>query len=96
MDDLEETINKPSLPVTGHYTAKDQRKWDQANKMIGRGSSKSSTHRYAQALGKLANCGHYAAKDTVFVSAEGARSGRLSIDCAELKKATDAGATIIT
>lgn len=87
---------KARLPVTGPYTAKDQRKWDRANKMIGRGSARSSTHRYAQAIGALANCGTYGPDDVVFVSAEGNRGGRLKPDFAELGRAADAGASFIT
>lgn len=88
--------NKPALPVTGAYTAKDQRKWDRATKMIGRGSARSSTHRYAQALGPYANSGTYTAQDVVFVSAEGRRGGRLDPDWAELTLAVRAGARFVT
>lgn len=87
---------RPRLPHTGPYTAKDQAKWDRATKMIGRGSPASSTHRYAQALGGLANSGHYEAGDVVFVSAEGNRRGRLDPDWNELQRAVDAGAQFIT
>jgi len=87
---------KPSLPHTSPYTFKDQQKWDRANKMIGRGSARSSTHRYAQALGSLANCGSYQASDVVFVSAEGNRGGRIGTDFSELQRAIDAGASFVT
>lgn len=88
---------KVPLPVTGPYTAKDQAKWDRANKFIGRGSPTSSTQRYASAIGpKLANTGTYASSDVVFVSAEGDRTGRVEPDPREIKKAVDAGATIVT
>ena len=87
---------KPIFPKRGHYTEKDQRKSDQATKFIGRGSSRSSTHTYAGCWGKLANCGQYSASDKVFISAEGDRSGRIPPDWEEIKRATDAGATIIT
>ena len=66
------------LPVTGPYTAKDQRKANAANKFIGRGSPRSSTNAYAIAFGDAANCGEYTSEDVVFVSAEGARSGRIN------------------
>lgn len=86
----------PRLPITGPYTAKDQAKWDQAGKFIGRGSVRSSTQRYADALGDLANTGEYSAGDVVFVSAEGRRTGRLEPDWAELQRAVDARVTFIT
>jgi hypothetical protein len=84
------------LPRTSPYWAKDQAKSDRANKFIGRGSPRSSTAVYAQAWGERANSGEYAAGDTVFVSVEGNRSGRLSPDWRELRKAADAGVTFIT
>lgn len=84
------------LPVTGPYTAKDQRKANAANKFIGRGSARSSTNAYAIAFGTAANCGKYTRDDVVFVSAEGARSGRLDPDFDELKRACDASARFIT
>ena len=84
------------LPVTGPYTAKDQRKANVANKFIGRGSPRSSTNAYAAAYGDNANCGVYTATDVVFISAEGARSGRLDPDFNEIKRACDANARFIT
>lgn len=87
---------KPRLPVTGPYTAKDQRKWDAANKFIGRGSSFSSTNSYAKALGDAANCGWYVSTDVVFISAEGARKNRREPDFNEIKLACDAGCVFIT
>ena len=84
------------LPVTGPHTAKDQRKANAANKFIGRGSARSSTNAYAIAFGAAANCGEYTRNDVVFVSAEGARSGRLDPDFDELKRACDANARFIT
>lgn len=87
---------KVALPQKSSYAAKDQAKWDKANKFIGRGSKYSSTNAYAQAIGPTrANTGKYEVNDVVFVSAEGARTGRISPDFAEIKRATDAGATII-
>ncbi len=85
-----------TLPVTGPYTAKDQRKANAANKFIGRGSPRSSTNAYAQAYGDNANCGVYTSSDVVFISAEGARSSRLDPDFAEIKRACDANARFIT
>lgn len=85
-----------TLPVTGPYTAKDQRKATVANKFIGRGSPRSSTNAYAAAYGDNANCGTYTSTDVVFISAEGARSGRLDPDFDEIKRACDANARFIT
>jgi len=87
---------KVVLPRTSPYTAKDQAKSDKATKFIGRGSAASSTAAYAKAWGARANSGAYEATDTVFVSVEGARTGRVALDATELQKALDAGATIIT
>lgn len=85
-----------TLPNTSPYTAKDQAKADKATKFIGRGSAASSTNAYAKAFGDRANSGVYTADDTVFVSAEGNRSGRVAPDPKEIKRAMDAGATILT
>lgn len=87
---------RPELPHTGPYTAKDQLKWARATKMIGRGSARSSTQRYALALGELANSGKYVAEDVVFISAEGRRSGRLDPDFAEIDRAIQAGCRFVT
>lgn len=84
------------LPITGPYTAKDQRKANAANKFIGRGSPRSSTNAYAAAYGDNANCGTYTSADVVFISAEGNRSGRLDPDFDEIKRACDANARFIT
>lgn len=85
-----------TLPITSPYTAKDQLKADKANKFIGRGSLKSSTHAYMLAYGNMANCGQYESTDTVFISAEGLRAGRKSPDTNEIKLAADAKVTFIT
>lgn len=84
------------LQGTSPYLAKDQAKSDRATKFIGRGSSRSSTAAYAKAWADKANSGNYVADDKVFISAEGNRGGRIAPDFAEIKKATDVGATIIT
>lgn len=86
----------PTLPITGPYTAKDQRKADAANKFIGRGSQRSSTNAYAAAYGDNANCGSYVDTDVVFISAEGNRAGRINPDFDEIKRACDANARFIT
>ena len=78
------------------FTPKDQAKADRATKFIGRGSERSSTAQYAKDFGALANTGSYTSADVVFVSAEGARAGRIEPDFAEIGKAVQAGATIIT
>jgi hypothetical protein len=78
------------------YLAKDQAKSDQANKFIGRGSSRSSTHQYSLDWGARANCGNYISQDVVFVSAEGNRSGLVKPDLDELTLAVIAGVTFIT
>ena len=84
------------LTVTGRYTAKDQRKADQCNKFIGRGSSRSSTNQYRLDYGVNANCGKYTAHDVVFISAEGNRPGRHTPDLKELALAIAAKVTFIT
>ena len=78
------------------YFAKDQAKAAIATKFIGRGSARSSTHAYANAVGALANCGSYTRDDIVMISAEGARGGRIDPDFTEIQRAINAGATIIT
>lgn len=87
---------KVTLPGNSKYTAKDQAKSDKANKFIGRGSAQSSTAAYAAAWGDRANTGEYSSSDTVFVSAEGNRAGRVDPDLGEIKKAIEVGATLIT
>lgn len=87
-----------TLPVTGPYTAKDQRKANRATKFIGHGSPSSSTAVYARAFSAhgLTNCGRYSASDVVFISAEGRRPGRIDPDAAELMLAAHASVTFIT
>ena len=84
------------LPITSPYTAKDQRKADNATCFIGRGSPKSSTNAYMLAYGELANKGTYSPSDVVFVSVEGARSGRVPLPMNEVQSAITAGASFIT
>jgi hypothetical protein len=78
------------------YFAKDVEKANRARKFIGRGSSSSSTDAYRLAAGGLANCGLYTKTDIVFVSAEGARVGRIDPDATELDLAIEAGVMFIT
>ena len=87
------------LSPRGPFTPKDQLKADRATAFIGRGSTNSSTNSYAndaRAAGIPVNAGKYSASDVVFVSAEGARTGRLDPDLKEIDRAMSAGATIIT
>lgn len=84
-----------SSKKTGFFH-KDQAKADLATKFIGRGSIASSTHAYSIAAGALANTGHYNRDDIVMISAEGARRGRIDPDYAEIQRAMDAGAILLT
>ena len=81
---------------TNPYFKKDLQKARNATKFIGRGSSASSTNKYMIAAGELANCGEYTKEDIIFVSAEGMRGGRLSVDVDELAKAVAVNATFVT
>lgn len=75
---------------------KDQAKARNATKFIGRGSPSSSTNAYAKACGPLANSGQYDPNDIVFISAEGARSGRLDPDFSEIATACNSQCSFIT
>lgn len=57
---------KVKLTGTSPYLAKDQLKSNKSNKFIGRGSLKSSTNKYRECWGDLANCGNYISTDIVF------------------------------
>lgn len=87
---------KPNLISKNKHSEKDQIKSDKCNKFIGRGSFKSSTHRYMLAWGENANCGEYQSSDTVFISAEGNRTGRVSPDFEEIQKACDESVDFVT
>lgn len=78
------------------FFAKDQAKARNATKFIGRGSPSSSTNAYAKACGPLANSGQYDPDDIVFISAEGARSGRLNPDFSEIATACHSQCSFIT
>lgn len=93
---LFERMSKALAHVEHPYLTKDLEKARAANKFIGRGSRNSSTHRYMVAAGSYANTGAYTATDVVFISAEGARAGRIAPDMVEIKRAIDAGATLVT
>ena len=69
-----------TLPIRNQYSIKDQAKANNATKFIGRGSINSSTRKYARAFAELANCVDYTSEDKVFISAEGKRARRISID----------------
>ena len=84
------------IQTTNPYFSKDLQKAKNATKFIGRGSLASSTHKYMNASGDLANCGVYTSDDVIFVSAEGARRGRIGVDYSELEKAVLANATFVT
>lgn len=83
------------LSTTGPYTVKDQLKANLATKFIGRGSMASSTAQYARDFGALANCGKYVPSDVVFVSVEGNRRGRSTLDKLEVDKAIKVGAWFV-
>jgi hypothetical protein len=85
-----------NLKTANPYFHKDLEKAGKSNKYIGQGSANSSTNKYRLAAGNLANTGHYVAQDIVFISAEGNRTHRLSIDKVELQLAADAHVTFIT
>jgi hypothetical protein len=98
-------ITLPELPsmdgsvrLTGASPAlaTDQLKADKATKFIGRGSEQSNTATYAANFSGLANTGSYVPNDVVFVSAENDRQGRIEPDFAEIQKALDAKAVVIT
>ena len=79
------------------YTAKDAAKAIISSKYIGHGSPDSSTNAYAEAIGPPnSNCGIYGPLDTVWISAEGNRRGRIEPDFAEIGRACAARAWIIT
>lgn len=84
------------IQTTNPYFSKDLEKAKKANKFIGQGSIKSSTHRYAQAAGDLANTHEYCPSDIVFISAEGMRQGRMKIDEEEIRLAALAHVTFVT
>jgi hypothetical protein len=87
----------PILPIKSKHTIKDQKKSNMANKFIGQGSINSSTYKYFCEWNKCgkANVGKYTSEDIVFISAEGKRKNRLSVDEVEIEKALEARAIII-
>lgn len=91
-----EVLDLDKSSKKGEYFEKDKAKFAPINKLISRGSSNSSSEAYRIAAGKFANTGEYASTDIVGISAEGNRTGRVSPDFVEIKKAVLARATIIT
>jgi hypothetical protein len=85
-----------TVQSTNPFFSKDLLKSSKATKFIGRGSTASSTNKYRVAAGDMANCGAYSAQDVVFVSAEGARRGRIEVDFDELGKAVLARVAFVT
>lgn len=87
----------PILPRTGKHTIKDQRKSTMANLFIGRGSNNSSTHKYFNVWHKYgkANVGIYTSTDIVYISAEGSRKNRISLDNKEVNIAIEGRSIII-
>ena len=94
-------LTKANPNVKDWALAKDQAKSAKASKFVGFGSKGSSTNQYRIDWGSRANSGNYESKDTVFVSSNGKRKGRISVLAknspyrAELQKVVDAGATIV-
>lgn len=86
----------PQLTKKSPYAYKDQCKADVAGKFIGVGSPNSSTNQYAKDYGEYANTGIYDQHDSIFISAEGNRSGRINPNFDEIGLAIKAGAILIT
>jgi hypothetical protein len=83
------------VQTTNPYFKKDVQKAAKANKFIGQGSLASSTHKYMLAAGDLANTGAYEQTDSVFVSVEGLRRGRVPLNLTELNLAISAKVTFV-
>lgn len=96
MDLSNNIVTKAIISATDSpFRYKDGMKFKAISKFIGRGSERSSTHRYSQALEPIANTGEYKSTDIVGVSIEGKRAMRLSFDKDEVLLALGARATII-
>ncbi len=78
------------------FLEKDLNKFAICNKLIARGIESSASHRYSVAAGDLCNCGSYTSDDVVGISVNGVREGSLLPAAEEIRKAMDAGATIVT
>lgn len=92
---MELNIKNPS-----RYQLKDIEKARIANKFIGYGIIGSSTDLYSITLPReVVNCGTYTADDVVFVSVNGSRGNRVSLEYPALREqlvaAVIAGASIV-
>lgn len=68
------------LPISSHYSYKDQSKANVANKYIGLGAPGSATDKYRICYGQNANCSVYSPNDTVFISINGRRRGAIKVE----------------
>lgn len=89
------------LPHTGNpHLGKDRIKASKANKMIAYGSVGSSSYKYAKANPELVNTGNYSPDDIVFVSVNGMRPHRITINDPKFRRelglAVKAEVTFIT
>lgn len=91
-----EKIDISKSLIKSTYFEKDRLKFANANKLISRGSEKSSSNAYKNAVGNKANVGMYNSNDIIAISSEGNRTGRIAPDFAEIQKAIDANVTFIT
>jgi len=78
------------------YFEKDVAKFKRANKLISRGSKKSSSNAYAMEVGDRANTSEYVLGDVVGISSEGMRRGRIPADFEEIRLAMESGVHFIT
>jgi len=79
--------------VLNKYFEKDIVKFSICNKLIARGTRRSSSSIYANF--KIANLGEYEATDIVGVSVNGARKERLTFDRNEIDKAIAVGVSFV-
>ena len=91
-------LNKSNISeAQKKWLSKDQYKSDNSTKFIGRGVGATGEYaRLSQEAGKPVNSGKYSSSDIVFISANGARSNRLSPDLNEIQKAINVGAQFLT
>lgn len=92
------SISEIIMGVSGenHHRQKDAEKFKPCNKLIARGSAKSSSNLYAEIMPDVTNVGEYSRYDVVGISAEGNRTARVEPDYEEIDKAVAAGSTFIT
>jgi hypothetical protein len=95
-----------SAAPAGKFKELDILKARRCTKFVGRGAPGSFTEHFRSAAGDLANCSQYSAADTVMVSVNGRRDGRLSpvdsvsghlrgVYARELWLAAHAGASVV-